>query len=143
MGGLARPSRKPRRTRAPSRITSTVSTGEPTYVMCKVGGRSLRACEFAAAQGHDVVNVTGGMLAWLEAGYDVHEARMPDQASPHIEFGWIDDQEGLVELVDELIEMPRYALDTEFHRERTYFPKLALIQIAWWPRARPRSRNWS
>ena len=51
----------------------------------------------------------------------------------HIDFGWIDDQEGLDELVDELIGMDRYALDTEFHRERTYFPKLALIQIAWWP----------
>jgi len=24
-----------------------------------------------------------------------------------------------------------YALDTEFHRERTYFPQLALIQLAW------------
>ncbi|MGA9277193.1 ribonuclease D [Ilumatobacter sp.] len=58
---------------------------------------------------------------------------MSDQAPPHIEFGWIDSQDGLVELVDELLEMPRYALDTEFHRERTYFPKLALIQIAWWP----------
>lgn len=45
-------------------------TGQPTYVMCKVGGRSLRACEFAHAHGHDVVNVAGGMLAWLEAGYD-------------------------------------------------------------------------
>lgn len=46
-------------------------SGEPTYVMCKVGGRSLRACEFADAHGHHVVNVAGGMLAWLEAGYDV------------------------------------------------------------------------
>lgn len=62
---------------------------------------------------------------------------MPEQRPPHIEFGWIDDQDGLVELVDELIEMPRYALDTEFHRERTYFPKLALIQIAWWPEGTP------
>lgn len=52
---------------------------------------------------------------------------------PPIEYGWIDTQDGLVELVDELVDMPRYALDTEFHRERTYFPKLALIQIAWWP----------
>ncbi len=45
--------------------------GTPTYVMCKVGGRSLQACEFAAANGHDVVNVAGGILAWREAGYDV------------------------------------------------------------------------
>ena len=52
---------------------------------------------------------------------------MPEQKPPHIDFGWIDSQDGLVELVDELLEMPRYALDTEFHRERTYFPKLALI----------------
>lgn len=45
--------------------------GDPTYVMCKVGGRSLRACEFAAANGHSVVNVTGGILAWLEAGFEI------------------------------------------------------------------------
>jgi ribonuclease D len=25
----------------------------------------------------------------------------------------------------------RYAVDTEFHRERTYFPQVALVQIAW------------
>lgn len=30
-----------------------------------------------------------------------------------------------------LREEPVYALDTEFHRERTYFPKLALVQLAW------------
>ncbi|WP_420453661.1 ribonuclease D [Ilumatobacter sp.] len=52
---------------------------------------------------------------------------------PHVDYGWVDDQEGLVELVDELVEVPRYALDTEFHRERTYFPQLALIQVAWRP----------
>ena len=45
--------------------------GTPTYVICKIGGRSLRACEFAAAHGHHVVNVTGGMLAWRSAGFDV------------------------------------------------------------------------
>lgn len=45
-------------------------TGEPTYVICKVGGRSFGACDFAAAHGHDVVNVAGGMIAWIAAGYD-------------------------------------------------------------------------
>ncbi|WP_420453660.1 rhodanese-like domain-containing protein [Ilumatobacter sp.] len=44
--------------------------GEPTYVVCKVGGRSARACEFAAAHGRDVVNVAGGMVAWADAGFE-------------------------------------------------------------------------
>lgn len=34
-------------------------------------------------------------------------------------------------MIEKLSEQPSYALDTEFHRERTYFPKLALVQIAW------------
>jgi ribonuclease D len=42
----------------------------------------------------------------------------------------VDDQ-SLEAVIDQLVEQPRYALDTEFHREKTYFPKLALIQIAW------------
>ena len=25
----------------------------------------------------------------------------------------------------------RYAIDTEFHRERTYFPQVALVQLGW------------
>ncbi len=41
---------------------------EPTYVICKVGGRSYRACEYAAAQGKNVVNVAGGMMAWWVGG---------------------------------------------------------------------------
>ena len=45
--------------------------GEPTYVICKAGGRSLRACEYAAQHGRQVVNVAGGMLAWADAGYEI------------------------------------------------------------------------
>lgn len=45
-------------------------------------------------------------------------------------YRWIDTDQGIAEYVDGLLDQPRYALDTEFHRERTYFPKLALVQIA-------------
>ena len=46
-------------------------------------------------------------------------------------FLWIDQDRSLSELVKRISEEERLALDTEFHRERTYFPRLALIQIAW------------
>ena len=44
---------------------------------------------------------------------------------------WVDDAAALAGLVEELRNEPRYALDTEFHGERTYWPRLALVQIAW------------
>jgi len=47
------------------------------------------------------------------------------------DFPLIDSEAGLAELVDVLLGVDRYAVDTEFHRERTYYPKLALVQIAW------------
>ena len=42
--------------------------GAPTDAV-EPGGRSGRACEFAAAQGLETVNVVGGMLAWWGRGY--------------------------------------------------------------------------
>lgn len=42
----------------------------PTYVICRSGARSMRACEFAAEQGVDVVNVAGGTMAWVTSGRD-------------------------------------------------------------------------
>jgi ribonuclease D len=44
---------------------------------------------------------------------------------------WIDTADDLSALVDEVRDAPRYGLDTEFHGERSYWPRLALIQISW------------
>jgi ribonuclease D len=44
---------------------------------------------------------------------------------------WVDDDVALAEVISALRDEPRYALDTEFHRERTYHPKVALVQLAW------------
>lgn len=42
-----------------------------TYVICRSGGRSLRACEFLADRGVEAVNVAGGTLAWQLSGREV------------------------------------------------------------------------
>ena len=47
------------------------------------------------------------------------------------DYRYIDDDAGLATVIEALLAEPRYALDTEFHRERTYWPKVALVQIAW------------
>jgi ribonuclease D len=44
---------------------------------------------------------------------------------------WVDDDAGFARLVDQLAEEPVYGLDTEFHRERTYHARLALLQLSW------------
>ena len=46
-------------------------------------------------------------------------------------YRYIDSGAGLRAAVVALSGEPRFALDTEFHRERSYWPEAALIQIAW------------
>ena len=46
-------------------------------------------------------------------------------------YRWIEDELALNEVIDEILTAPRYAIDTEFHREKTYYPQLALVQISW------------
>ncbi len=43
----------------------------PLFLICRSGARSGQAGEFLMAQGYDVVNVAGGTLAWIDAGFPV------------------------------------------------------------------------
>ncbi len=45
--------------------------GKKIVLQCRVGGRSMRACQLLQAAGfkHDVWNLEGGIDAWKEAGY--------------------------------------------------------------------------
>ena len=40
----------------------------PTYVICKTGARSYRACEYLADQGLEGINIEGGIMAWIISG---------------------------------------------------------------------------
>jgi rhodanese-related sulfurtransferase len=44
------------------------SSDAPTYVICKSGSRSYRACEFLADEGIEAINVEGGTVAWIISG---------------------------------------------------------------------------
>lgn len=39
--------------------------------VCRSGARSARAAAFLAREGHEVMNLTGGMMAWARAGLPV------------------------------------------------------------------------
>ena len=55
----------------------TTPDDQPLYMICKMGGRSMKACEkFVAAGITNVVNVTGGTDAWVAAGHpSIHGER--------------------------------------------------------------------
>jgi ribonuclease D len=48
-----------------------------------------------------------------------------------IGYRWVDDARGFAEVVAAMAGDPLIGLDTEFHRERTYFPQVALVQLSW------------
>jgi rhodanese-related sulfurtransferase len=41
------------------------------YVICHIGGRSMRVAKYLQGNGYQPINVNGGMLAWVTAGRPV------------------------------------------------------------------------
>ena len=53
-----------------------VPLGEPVYVICAVGGRSAQVVDYLDRSGSeiDAINVTGGTIAWQQAGLPTEPA---------------------------------------------------------------------
>jgi ribonuclease D len=56
---------------------------------------------------------------------------MSVSASRELEVRWIDSDAALASVVKTLCSEEQYGLDTEFVAERTYYPRLCLVQLAW------------
>lgn len=56
----------------------TCPIGRPIVAVCRSGNRSGKAAMLLAAEGREVVNMTGGMNAWSKAGLAV----VADDGSP-------------------------------------------------------------
>jgi rhodanese-related sulfurtransferase len=63
----------------PSRL-GEIDAEATLFVVCKVGGRSQRVAQYLAQNGYSPVNVSGGMLAWADAGRPV----ITDDGSPGV-----------------------------------------------------------
>lgn len=63
-----------------ARMGELPETDGPLPVICRSGGRSARAAQSLEAQGHDVVNVDGGMRLWGEQG----KAMVADSGEPQV-----------------------------------------------------------
>lgn len=50
-----------------------LNCGEPVYVYCRSGHRSMIAARLLAREGYRVVNLDGGIIAWTEAGLPVEK----------------------------------------------------------------------
>jgi len=59
------------------RVDEFPTDGE-VLIICKLGGRSLKAAELLRANGVDAVNIAGGTMGWIEAGHDVVSGTEPD-----------------------------------------------------------------
>ena len=61
----------------PARMAE-LDPGSTLFVVCHLGGRSMRVARYLAQNGYEPINVSGGMQAWADAGRPV----VTDAGSP-------------------------------------------------------------
>ena len=54
----------------PARIAE-IDADAKLFVVCHLGGRSMRVAQYLAQNGYAPINVSGGMQAWADAGRPV------------------------------------------------------------------------
>jgi len=54
----------------PARM-SEIDPAATLFVVCHLGGRSMRVARYLAQNGYEPINVSGGMQAWSDAGRPV------------------------------------------------------------------------
>jgi rhodanese-related sulfurtransferase len=54
-----------------------IPDGDPVYVICAVGGRSLQATKAMVGAGYHAVSVAGGTKGWIEQGRPVVTGMSP------------------------------------------------------------------
>jgi len=54
-----------------------VPQGDPLYVICAMGGRSLAAAKALVDAGHRAVSVSGGTNGWIERGGEIRTGSEP------------------------------------------------------------------
>ena len=57
-----------------------LSGGEPVYIICATGNRSLTAARFLAGRGVDAKSVAGGTSRWMASGLPVVSGRRENVA---------------------------------------------------------------
>ena len=54
-----------------------IPDGDPLYVICAAGGRSLSAAKALVGAGYQAVSVSGGTNGWIERGGEIHTGDDP------------------------------------------------------------------
>jgi rhodanese-related sulfurtransferase len=55
-----------------------IPDGDPVYVICAMGGRSLQATKAMVDAGYNAVSVAGGTKGWIEQGRPVVTGMSPE-----------------------------------------------------------------